>query len=270
MNNCLSSTSTLLFLKATYPRMSIRSGGFLLLRRSKATSTVTSRRPFPFASSSNVIVKCDEPATSLVRHGPGDGVVKLNVGGKEFLTLRSTIQSNAVLADYVARAEANSEFNGGAVFIDRDHTHFGVILTFLRNRMEGIAYNSTFTGKDCHEKLSHKPKYVRLPKDAGVLQDLYVEASHYKIYDLQKQLCEASFVTTVFSYFGGGGNPYQQASDFFKRLRTWSAVAFVGTTGGIVANLQADLDKMLGDRSFKLPTMGGGDKLEKRQVSAAS
>lgn len=235
-----------------------------------STQNVSTRSPFPFASASNTIVKCDEPATSLVRHGPGDGVVKLNVGGKEFLTLRSTIQSNAVLADYVARAEANSEFNGGAVFIDRDHTHFGVILTFLRNRMEGIAYNSKFTAKDCHKTLSRKPKYVRLPKDVGVLQDLYVEASHYKIYDLQKQLCEESFVTSVFSYFGGGGNPYQQASDFFKRLRTWSAVAFVGTTGGIVANLQADLDKMLGDRSFKLPTIGGVDKVEKRQASVAT
>jgi BTB/POZ domain len=236
------------------------------LRRSKIASTSRFQRSFPYSSASFAVVK---PPTSLSRHGPGDGVVKLNVGGKEFLTLRSTIQSNAVLADYVARAEANCEFNGGAVFIDRDPTHFGVILTFLRNKTEGIAYNSRFSAKDCHKTLAHKPKYVRLPNDQGVLQDLYVEACHYKIFDLQKQLCEASIVTSVFSYFGGGGNPYQQASDFFKRLRTWSAVAFVGTTGGIMANLQADLDNMLGDRSFKLPTLSDGEKVKKSQTPSA-
>jgi BTB/POZ domain len=212
--------------------------------------------------------------TPLVRHGPGDGVVKLNVGGKEFLTLRSTVQSNAVLADYVSRAEANSEYNGTAIFIDRDPTHFGMILTFLRNKMEGIAYNSKFypappvtvappvtiaaaaattttTGdtvvnnNNCHKfiaKLNKKPKYVRLPTDQGVLQDLYVEACHYQIYDLQSQLCEATFTTSVISYFGGGGNPYQQASEFFKRVRNWSAVALVGTTttGGAMVTLSDD------------------------------
>lgn len=137
--------------------MSSRSG-VLRLRRSKIASKMRLQRPFPFSSASYAVVV--EPAL-IARHGPGDGVVKLNVGGKEFLTLRSTIQSNDVLADYVARAEANSEFNGGAVFIDRDHTHFGMILTFLRNKMEGIAYNSRFSSKDCHTRLAHKPKYVR-------------------------------------------------------------------------------------------------------------
>ena len=56
---------------------------------------------------------------SIVRHGSGDGVVTLNVGGKEFITLRSTLQINPVLRDRVLRAEANQEFGPKAsIFID--------------------------------------------------------------------------------------------------------------------------------------------------------
>jgi hypothetical protein len=224
----------------------------------------------------------------LVRHGPGDGVIKLNVGGKEFLTLRSTVQSNAVLADYVSRAEANSEYNGTAIFIDRDPTHFGMILTFLRNKMEGIAYNSKFypaplavkvpttavantrenttttirnntnNTHHCHKfvaKLNKKPKYVRLPTDQGVLQDLYVEACHYQMYDLQSQLCEATLITSVISSFGGGGNPYQQAQEWFKQVRNWvAALAVVGTTtttGGAIMTLPEEWKTtVLGSRWF--------------------
>jgi hypothetical protein len=50
-----------------------------------------------------------ESLGEIVRHGKGDAYITLSVGGTEFHTLRSTINSNAVLADHVARAEANSE-----------------------------------------------------------------------------------------------------------------------------------------------------------------
>ena len=47
------------------------------------------------------------PAPTIPRHGPGDGVITLNVGGKEFVTLRSTIDINPVLRSHVQLAEAN-------------------------------------------------------------------------------------------------------------------------------------------------------------------
>ena len=42
----------------------------------------------------------------IQRHGPLDRVITLNVGGKQFQTLRSTISQNKVLYDHVLRAEA--------------------------------------------------------------------------------------------------------------------------------------------------------------------
>lgn len=210
--------------------------------------------------------------THIARHGPGDGIVKLNVGGKEFLTLRSTICSNAVLAEYVARAEANGELvkdGGSAVFIDRDPTHFGIVLMYLRNKVEGIAYNTKFTKKGV-KQLSRTPKFVRLPKDKpDVMQDLYVEATHYQIKPLMRQLCEASVLTTVISFFGQGGNPFDQAGSFFKHLKRISAVALVGTGGTVMATLQQDLDWLTGDR-FKIKLPGVEEKgKNKEEVSLA-
>jgi hypothetical protein len=89
----------------------------------------------------------------IQRHGPGDRVITLNVGGKQFQTLRSTISQNKVLYDHVLRAEANSEYAGAnnnsssssvsdAVFIDRDPKHFDLILSYLRNRADGLVGSS--------------------------------------------------------------------------------------------------------------------------------
>ncbi|EOD36770.1 hypothetical protein EMIHUDRAFT_47209, partial [Emiliania huxleyi CCMP1516] len=61
-------------------------------------------------------------------------VVNLNVGGKSFITLRSTLAESPTLREYVERAEANLEFSkDGATFIDRDPTHFPIILAHMRN-----------------------------------------------------------------------------------------------------------------------------------------
>ena len=186
--------------------------------------------------------------TLAVRHGPGDAVLKLNIGGKEFTTLRSTVESNAVLHEYVMRAEANGELtNGNAFFIDRDPAQFGLILTYLRNRMDGIAYNnrSTFHNYGVGVKLTmnKKPKYLRLPDKEEALQDLYVEATHYRLTDLQEQLCQTSLVTAVTAYFGGGGNPFEQAQSVFRWVRR-SLFGLVGT-GSIMGAIQADIDWLM-------------------------
>lgn len=54
----------------------------------------------------------------IERHGQGDAFITLNVGGTEFHTLRSTVAANQVLAEHVARAEANHEITkNGAVYV---------------------------------------------------------------------------------------------------------------------------------------------------------
>ena len=100
--------------------------------------TVVAEVP-PLASPSEAIAE----ATSqhqIIRHGSGDGVIFLNVGGQEFTTLRSTVRINPVLWRHVSNAENNNEFTkGGAVFIDRDSSQFGLILQHLRNRAENLS-----------------------------------------------------------------------------------------------------------------------------------
>jgi hypothetical protein len=205
--------------------------------------------------------------SSVIRHGPGDGVLKLNVGGKEFMTLRSTVESNPVLGEYIHRAEANGEIlrdGGKSVFIDRDPQHFGLILAHLRNKAEGISYNA-------HQaiggiKLHKKPKYIRLPKDnPGALEDLYVEAQHYKMEDLQYHLCSTGIMTRVFSFFGGGGtNPFEAASNFVKQARR-SAITLLGT-GSIIGAMQQEMDWL--GINIKLPTFNKKDGSDEKKKKA--
>ena len=222
---------------------------------STTNTTTTTTTSSSLAESSNDAALTTTTSTSttpwstVTRYGPADGMIKLNVGGKEFVTLRSTLQSSAVLHQCVCQAEQQQhgqQLLGGdkptTIFIDRDPTHFPLILTFLRNKTEGVAYNSKWVDK-LHRgiKLSKKPKYVRLEQaQRHVLQDLYVEASYYQLYELQQQLCEQSIVTMIFSATTGG-NPFEYANSFVKQVRRLLGVGLVGT--GSVAVSQADLDK---------------------------
>lgn len=172
----------------------------------------------------------------IVRHGKGDACITLSVGGTEFFTLRSTVQTNAVLADHVARAEANSEVtHNGAVFIDRDPEQFGLILRFLRNQSESLTYSG-------HQMAKGKA-HVQLPNDMQTLRDLYVEATYYRIPRLQAALCKQNWVVGVASVFGGG-NPFTDASNLLARLRT-GLVAF-GGAGTLYVGAQRDFEKVLG------------------------
>lgn len=192
------------------------------------------------------------------RRGPQDAMIKLNVGGKEFVTLRSTVESNVVLAEYYQRHLQQQQHatttsnNNDVIFIDRDPTHFPLILTFLRNKAEGVAYNSKWketlikcaqqaSSKVCvSASLSSKPKYVRLPanvaNDVGVLQDLYVEAAYFQLTELMHQLCERSLMTMVLS--STGGNPFEYAQNMFTQARRIT-LGLVGT-GSVLATTQAD------------------------------
>jgi hypothetical protein len=188
----------------------------------------------------------------------------LNVGGKEFTTLRSTVQECSIaraITSAEAKGEAAKTANGTTtVFIDRDPTHFPLILTYLRNKAEGIAYNNRNVKKKSHRvvdamvpskfytEMAKYPRYVRLPKDEGALEELYVEAVHFELTELQHQLCRTSFMVNLMSALGGGRNPFQTANEAMKVFRN-TVLTLVGTggiVGGVTATLQADMDWLKG------------------------
>jgi BTB/POZ domain len=184
-------------------------------------------------------------AAGLVeRHGKGDAVIRLNVGGKEFCTLRSTVAANPVLTEHVTRAEANSEFThgGNAVFIDRDPTHFHIILNFLRNEVEGLSYYRAASKSKSLLKKQSKEYRVQLPKDINALRDIYVEASHYQITSLVGAACEQNVLVSVLGAFGGGGNPFDRTARVFQMLRR--SVIAVGGMGTLAVGSQQDPSKL--------------------------
>ena len=228
---------------------------------SSSSSVEPSSAAAAVATNNTTLEECATTTTTTWHHrrrGPQDAMIKLNVGGKEFVTLRSTVESNVVLAEYYQRhlqqqhATTTASTNNDVIFIDRDPTHFPLILTFLRNKAEGVAYNSKWketlikhaqqaSSKVClSASLASKPKYVRLPanvaNDVGVLQDLYVEAAYFQLAELMHQLCERSLVTMVLS--STGGNPFEYAQNMFTQARRIT-LALVGT-GSVMATTQAD------------------------------
>ena len=77
-------------------------------------------------------------ATASQRLHPQDGVVKLDVGGQRFITLRSTLAQSPMLAKHVAAAEANADLMlDGHVFVDRDPALFAYVLDHMRNSAAG-------------------------------------------------------------------------------------------------------------------------------------
>jgi BTB/POZ domain len=154
----------------------------------------------------------------IVRHGRGDACITLNVGGKEFYTLRSTIAMNSVLSDHVARAEQNHEIlRNGAVFIDRDPEHFPILLKYLRNRVE---YE---TLRNYVDKTSLKrivKSFIDLPSDPKVLRELYIEAVFYRMKDLQDTLKDTSVLVQMASVISKTtGNPFDWIIKFWAQLR---------------------------------------------------
>lgn len=196
----------------------------------------------------------------VVRHGRGDAFITLNVGGKDFHTLRSTVNSNPVLADHVARAEANREITkNGAVFIDRDPEHFNFILKHLRNRMEQL---STHGAPGPSKNLTRWTKAnIELPKDDRVLRELYVEATFYRIEELQHVLCTRSWLTSVISFFNKNANPFDAAARLAAQLRAGLiALGSLGTVGGtvLVTNMEEEFDSVLQKLGLRRKKKGDG------------
>lgn len=208
----------------------------------------------------------DATLSSVVqRHGPGDGVLTLNVGGKEFITLRSTIQDNPILHTRVVEAECNQEFTkGGAVFIDRDPQYFHLILQHLRNRADQIhrttrtsshglyqmasgSSSSTTTSsttlasvlKAKKKLLGKKDVLIQLPKETEALRDFYVEVRYFQIRELEALLCSKDWYTRIASLFGSNGmsNPFTAASEAITTARR----ALLASSGfGLLVGTQND------------------------------
>jgi BTB/POZ domain len=180
----------------------------------------------------------------ISRHGLGDACITLNVGGKEFYTLRSTVAANSVLADHVARAERNHEIlRNGAVFIDRDPEYFHYILTYLRNRVE----YQTLQFADKASLIKISKTYIELPSDPKVLRELYVEAVFYRMPDLQKALKESSVMVqmaSVLSRTTGSVNPFDWLIRFWAQFRTL-AIAGGAIGGGYIVAVKNEWNWLL-------------------------
>jgi len=194
---------------------------------------ISSCRRLALFSTTSTEVAATETTTAIptiIRHGQNDGVVTLNVGGKNFQTLRSTIQQNEVLREYVYRAEINNEIisKDNAIFIDRDPKHFDMILSYLRNKADGIVRHKT----RFKPMPSSTTSSILLPKDSKTLTELYFESIHYRIPELTDRICSQQFLGRVFELFGST-NPVQQATALLARGKSM-LLAFGGlaTTAG--------------------------------------
>jgi hypothetical protein len=209
-----------------------------------------------------------EPVALITRHGANDGVITLNVGGKNFLTLRSTISQNAVLSEYVARAEANKELAQEAVFIDRDSKHFGTILSYLRNKADGILNRSLSTRllKKVNNGLS-AAETVHLPQDQQSLQELYYESLHYDIQELASYICTKGFFVKYAS-MSGAKNPFQMAASVLavgRRVLVFLGTVVTGMGGWTV--VQATIEEAQTKQSFdaKSANNDGGESLSRNE-----
>jgi hypothetical protein len=211
-----------------------------------------------FSSPVLVTGETNEQAALISRHGTGDGVITLNVGGKNFLTLRSTISQNAVLSEYVSRAEANKELAQEAIFIDRDNKHFGIILSYLRNKADGLYMNNSLSSR-LRSKVNNAPsaaETVFLPKDQQSLQELYYESMHYDIPELTSYICAKGFFVKYLQMFGAK-NPFQMAATALtigRRIFVFIGTAITGMGGWSV--VQATIEEAQTKQSFDATTSG--------------
>ena len=172
--------------------------------------------------------------------------------------------------DHVVRAEKNMEetiisgstTNQHAIFIDRDPKHFDMILTYLRNKADGIyrqpgiaqrlmksldgkssiGSSSSNGANNCGESAKEATKEIAksistttsilLPKDSKTLTEMYFESIHYRIPELTDCICSKQSFARVFEIMGSS-NPIKDAGTLLKAgSRILIALGGVVTTGG--------------------------------------
>ena len=96
-----------------------------------------------------------------------DEVVILNVGGKKFTTSLQTLRAEpeSMLGVMFSGRHPCNRRKDGSIFIDRDGTHFRIILNYLRGTITSIE---------------------QLPDDSNTLSDLSSEIQYYQLKGFQK------------------------------------------------------------------------------------
>ena len=108
--------------------------------------------------------------------------------------------------------------------------------------MEGIgSSSSSYSLKKSLGAASGRSALV-LPKDKAILQELFAEATYYRLDDLAGTLCSTSLLVQVVGIFSRS-NPFTEASKVLARLRA-TMLAF-GTVGTVSVGVQQDVDWLL-------------------------
>lgn len=189
---------------------SLRRGSRLALQASCRLSTST----YP----SSVETLADQ-ATRLEK---ADAIVKINVGGKDFTTLRSTISLSPTLEAAVKASEANPALTqGGAVFIDRDPKVFHLVLMHLRNKKANLTWPGKLNSAGVADTTVELEDKTWLE-----LRNLFVEAQYYKLPSLTEQAKRTTFTLGVWRRFSIG-SPLDAA----RNLKVAGAV--IGGTLGL-------------------------------------
>ena len=153
-------------------------------------------------------------APVIQRHGPGDGVVALNVGRKKVQTLRSTLAQNKVLMEHVLRAKVNAGImssGDNTVFINRDPKHFGTILEYLRNTANGVYRNPSVaqrlmklgnnsrqaSGDNNCQAAKNVKAFIELSKDPTTLIKLHFKLLYYNITKLTEHIDSQQLSTRI-------------------------------------------------------------------------
>eukprot|EP01084_Bolivina_argentea_P300684 518549_1 len=94
-------------------------------------------------------------------------IIKLNIGGVNFMTTKQTllnVKDSYFTARFGGKFAMGPQLQDGSYFIDRDGTHFRLILNFLRDTQ------------------------VLLPNNRSQLQELKVECKFYNLESLNKSI----------------------------------------------------------------------------------
>ena len=152
---------------------------------------------------------CSEaaPATDKLsgpaRMSAQDGIIKLNVGGKQFITLRSTVAQSPTLYKCVEAAEGNNALlQDGTVFIDRDPALFAIVLDHMRN----MASEVSRPGKLAVISQGSYRITVELETTSWIeRRSLWAEASYYQLEALQKEVTLHQHTLGWYERIGGLG-----------------------------------------------------------------
>ena len=128
-------------------------------------------------------------------------IVKLNVGGKKFATLKSTLlkYKNSYFADLINNNEKVIYDENNAIFIDRNPKHFEFVIEYLRTGfMES------------------------LPHDFDSLKRLNDEVLYYKLVDLSQEMYFKHFPSAILTQDLVPISVLFKMSDFF--IKKWQLV----------------------------------------------